>query len=141
MPNAAVNLLLDCVCSIKFSSTDSGGGESFGTALSFKADTVTVQETTQTSDHSTAQDRVENHRVTKTGWTITVETKLYPQTAPSTYSLLSSLRSNDLAQMIVTSTGAGVTGSGVLTDIAVNYAGPSTLKFTLKSHGTPLTYS
>jgi hypothetical protein len=139
--NAAVNILLDCSCSMQFAASDLGGGETYSGTVSFKADKISVKETASTSDHSTAQDRVENHRLTKFGWEITVETKLAPQTGPSTFSLLTSLRSNDLGKLIVTCAGAGVVASGVITDVSAEYAGPSTLKFTLKSHGTPLTYS
>lgn len=141
MPNAAVNILLDCVCSMTFSATDAGGGETYSGSVSFKADKVTVNESTSTADHSTAQDRVENHRVNKTGWEVTVETMLYPQTAPSTFSLLTSLRANDLGKLIVTCTGAGVTAQGVITGVEVDYAGPSTLRFSLKAHGTALSYA
>jgi len=140
MPNAAVNILLDCICSMQFSATDQGGGENYSNTVSFKADKVSVKETATTSDHSTAQDRVENHRIGKFGWEITVETKLYPQIGSSTYSLLNGLRGNDLGKLTVTCTGAGVIGSGVITDVSVDYAGPSTLKFALKAHGAALQY-
>ena len=138
MPNSAVNILLDCTCSMTFSATDQGGGETFGGAVSFLADRITVQENINSADHSTSQDRVENHRLTKVGWEMTVETKLYPQTPPTTFTLLSSLRGNDLGFLTVTSTGAGYSGPGLIIGLEVDYAGPSTLKFTLRSHGQAL---
>lgn len=141
MPNAAVNILQDCTCSISFSANDVGGGETYSGAVSFKADKISVKETVSSADHSTGQDEVENHRKTKSSWEITVETKLYPQTPPSTYALLTALRSNDLGKLTVTSTGAGVVGEGLIMGVNVDYAGPSTLQFSLKSHGVALSYS
>jgi len=141
MPQAAVSLLLDCQCSILFSASDQGGGESYSGAVSFKADKVTVKESISSADHSTGQDTVENYRKGKISWEISVETKLYPQTGPSTYTLLQSLRANDLGKLIVTCTGAGVTGQGLIENVEVDYAGPSTLKFGIKAHGSPLQYA
>lgn len=141
MPASAVNILLDCVCAMTFSASDLGGGETYSGSVSFKADKITVKETMSTSDHSTAQDRITNNRINKVDWDITVETKLYPQTAPSTFSLLDALRSNDLGKLVVISTGAGVTGEGIIGDVSVDYAGPSTLKFSLKAHGVALSYA
>jgi hypothetical protein len=126
---------------MQFSAVDQGGGETYGGAISFKADKVSPKKSIATSDHSTAQDQWENHRVTKYGWEVTVETKLYAQTAPSTYSLLAALQSNDLGKIVVTATGAGVIASGVITNVDVDYAGPSTLRFTLKSHGSAIVWA
>lgn len=138
MPQSALNILQDCICSIQFSPTDLGGGETYGSAISFKADKITAKKSISTADHSTAQDQWENHRITKYGFEITVETKLYAQTPPNTYTLLSSLEANDLAKITVTGNGAGFTASGVIGNVDTDYAGPSTLRFSIKAHGAPL---
>jgi len=140
MPQSALSLLIDCACSMRFSAFDAGGGETYGTAVSFKADKVAVKKSISTADHSTGQDAWENHRITKYGYEVTVETKLYAQTPPTTYTLLNGLQSNDLGWITVTSTGAGFTARGVITSVEADYAGPSTLRFSLIAHGTAVTW-
>lgn len=133
---AATNILTECTCSIKFSATDLGGGEVYSEVITFKADTVTVRESITTADHSTAQDQFEMHRMTKATWDVDVETKLYNS------SLLAALRSNALAEIIVTApTGLGVDAKGIITGVEASYAGPSTMKFSLKCHGSAVTYA
>lgn len=134
---ATTNILLDCACSIKFAAADLGGGETFGSAISFKADKVSYNESRGHADHSTAQDAVENHRKTKAGFTITVETKLYLAT------LLAGLNTNDLAQLTITAdTGKGLPATACLiTGYEVDYDGPSTLKFTLAPRGAIPTFA
>jgi hypothetical protein len=135
MPNGqAVNILLDATCSMQFSLTDQGGGESFSNTISFKADKVTVRESVSSSNHATNQDPVAAHRKGQIDWEINVETKLYNST------LLGQVRGNDLGRMIVTVPGFGVDGRGLITDVEVDYAGPSTIKWTIKAHGTALQY-
>lgn len=134
---ATVNILLDCTCTAKFVAVDAGGGEDFsGAATTFKMDKVSLKVTKTSADHSTAQDDVEFHRKTKNSWEVSCETKLANAT------LLAALKSNELARFTVTAlTGLGFTVDALITDFEPEYAGPSTLKFTLKPRGVMPTFS
>jgi hypothetical protein len=132
----AVNILLDCSFTISFSSVDSGGGESFSGSISFQADKITIKDSVNSTDHSTAQDKVANYRQTKNDWEMTVETKFASAT------LLSSLKANAVAKIIATApTGLAVTAIGLITEASPDYSAPSTLKFGLKAHATALVYT
>lgn len=132
---AGVNILLDCLCSMQFSPSDLGGGESYSGTQSFKADKVSVSETTSTTDHSTGQDVTENHRKVKESWEVTVDMKLYSA------ALLAAIRLNDLGSITITApSGLGLLAHGIFTNIPAEYAAPSTLKFTIKAHGDPIQY-
>lgn len=135
--SAAANILIDCTCTMKFSATDLGtGSESFSGPISFKADKITVKESVTSADHSTNQDDVAFHRKNKTDWEIDVETKLYSST------LLAALRANALGEIIVTAPdGMGVDGQGLIMGLDVDYAGPSTMKWSLKARGAALSYT
>lgn len=134
---SATNILSECTCTILFSATDLGtGAETYTGSISFKADTISIDETQSNADHSTAQDQFVMSRSTKTDWTMTVNTKLYSA------ALLAALRSNALAKIVVSApTGLGVTGPGLITNIKVDYTAPSTLSFSIKCHGVGLVYA
>jgi hypothetical protein len=131
----AVNILSDVTCTMLFSALDLGGGESFTGAISFKADTISIKESNSVADHSTAQDQYEFSRRQKTSWSVDVDTKLYHP------SLLAALRGNDLGKLVLTApSGFGAIAEGFITDIDVSLAIPSTMKWSLKTHGVPILY-
>ena len=127
-----VSLLLDCTISATFAAADAGGGETFANSTTFKVDKVGLKFNRSSADHSTGQDRVEFHRLTKEGWEATFETKLANAT------LLDRLYDNDLMKFTVSAaTGIGFSNAeGLITGIEPEYAGPSTLKFSVKCRGS-----
>ncbi len=135
----AVNILLDCTFSVSFSATDNGGGETFAGGGTYKMDKVTYKYSKDTADHGTGQDEVEFHRKNKTKWEIVFETKLIAGATSST-SLLYLLQTNELMCFVATAlTGTTLTlttPGALIVDIDADYAGPSTLKVTVKSRGT-----
>jgi hypothetical protein len=133
MATAAVSVLLDCTVSMTFSPTDLGGGEVYGSLRTFKVDKVSINENAGSSNHATAQDRTANNRHTGNDWEITCETKLYD---PTLHGLL---KNNDCGKMTVTApTGLGCVGAGIIVGLGWEYAGPSTIKWTIKAHGDPI---
>lgn len=132
-----VNILLDCVVSMKFSASDLGGGETYAGSITFKVDKVTVNQNIASSDHSTGQDEVEFHRKDKLGWEITVETKHGDAT------IFAALLANALGELIVTApTGLGISSAkGLITALPVDFDKPSTMKFSLKSRGIKITWA
>lgn len=133
---AAVNLLLDCTCTMGFAAADLGGGESYSGSYSFGADKVSLKESVQQADHSNGQELYEFARKTKQGFTVNVECKL------DNSSLLAALRANDLGRITVTApSGFSFVASGLILDIDYDYAGPSTMKFSLQCRGASPTFS
>jgi hypothetical protein len=133
MATAAVSVLLDCTVSMRFSPTDLGGGESYGSLRTFKVDKVTINENAGKANHATAQDRTANNRHTGNDWEISFETKLYD---PTLHALL---KNNDCGQATVTApTGLGCVGEGIITGLSWEYAGPSTAKWSISAHGNPI---
>lgn len=133
----AVNLLQECVVTMTFAQTDQGGGETYGGPITFKVDKIGVKDTIASSDHGTAQDAVGFERMDKNTWQLDIDTKLYDA------DLLAALKNNALGAMIVTSrTGTGVNApAGLICDVDIEYANPSTMKFSLKNRGVPLQYT
>lgn len=110
-----------------FAATDAGGGETFSGSVSFKADVLTPDETIETADHKTAQDKHSQPRVKGQSGSTVVKTKLYSAT------LLSSLKANELGRIVVTApTGFGPTIEGIITKVSPSYDIPSTLEFTIE---------
>jgi len=131
-----VNILQDCTVTATFSAADLGGGEVFSGSQSFKVDKISLKETESTADHSTAQDAVEFHRSNKGSWQCDIETKLH---APA---LLAAIRNNSLMTIIVTApNGLGFTAVGLITGRDFEYAGPSTMKWTLMPRGVRPTFA
>lgn len=130
-----VNFLLDCACTLTPGGADDGTYNA-GSPVSFKADKVSWKRTRTVADHSTGQDKVEQNRLKKIGWVVTVETKLYSS------SLLAALAGNELASLVVTApTGFGLTATGVISNDGGDYDSPSTLTFELSCYGTDLAFA
>jgi hypothetical protein len=70
------------------------------------------------------------HRVNKLPFSGTFETKL-----DSGGALLGLLRDNALVEVSTVATGAGIVLQGIVTEFTPEYAGPSTLSFTMEPYG------
>jgi len=133
---ATVSLLKDCTVTITGGGADDGSYTA-GSSDTLKVDQVTLSVEVRTEDHSTAQDLVEQHRIVKQGFEVTIETKLEDATS------LGLFQGNDLFTIAVSGAGTGRNFSGVfvITGLEQNYAGPSTLRATFKTYGTAPTFS
>lgn len=134
----AVSILLECTCSIKAGGADSVTSPTWGSAVIFTADKVTCRRTVDEADHSGGQDAEEFPRFVKGRNEVTVECKF------SNPDLIDLLQDNDVAQLTIANsrTGMGMDPLACLiTGYEPEYAGPSTLRFTLKSRGQQITFS
>jgi hypothetical protein len=119
-----------------FSTTDAGGGETYSNSTSFKADKISWSRTQGSSNHATGQDDVAMHRKTGTDWEVTVETKFYNS------ALHALLMTKELGTLVVTApSGFSMTAVGLIIGPDGAYDKPSTIKFSLKAHGTDLAFA
>lgn len=139
--NGAVNILLDAVFSIQGTTGGDEGNPTRtldGTALTFKADKVSVKMGRTVADHSTAQDAAEFNRTTKLPQAITVETKLEKKAnAPLLTKLLGA--AGVVVKFTATASGGNVEGTGIVEGFDFDYDGPSTLRFTIRQYGSLFT--
>ena len=134
----ATNVLRDCVFSIIPGGADDGQFNS-QSAVTFLVDTVTISQTNTLEDHSTAQHATPLNRVTKIDWEITVETKF---SRTGSVGLENVLAQNELIGFTAIQSGSQTIDvqapSGIVSNIELNYAGPNTIRFTIKPYGDPL---
>lgn len=137
--SVATNILLDCSLTIGFSLADLGGGETFGSPVTYKMDKATYKVGKHIADHNSGQDAVEFRRSSKKYWELTLEFKLYAG-GTATTSLLYLAQTNELAVFTITSLtgislGLSAAPGGIIESVEPEYAGPSTLKITIGSRG------
>lgn len=130
-----VNILKDCSCTMTFSASDAGGGETFASSTSFKADSVAIDVSRDAPDHSTGQDSHEQPRLKKVSGSTTIRTKLYEA------NLLTRCQANELGKLVVTApTGYGATVEGIITKCSPTYDIPSEYEIVIK-HRIPVVYA
>jgi hypothetical protein len=141
--NGAVNILLDCEFTIQGTTGGDNGNATrtlAGTALTFKADKVSIKNTRSVADHSTAQDAAEFNRTTKLPQSISVETKLEKKAnAPLLTKLLGV--EGVVVDFTATSVGGSIEGTGIVEGPEFDYDSPSTLRFTIRQYGSLFTIS
>jgi hypothetical protein len=134
----ALNVLRDCVFSIIPGGADDGQFDT-QSAVTILVDTVSVSQTNTLEDHSTAQSATPLNRITKIDWEVTVETKL---SRTGSTGLENVLRLNELVGFTAIQTSSTAIDvqcpAGIVGNIELNYAGPNTIRFTLKPYGQPL---
>lgn len=132
----AVNILLDVVVTLDGAGADDGAATPGGAPITILVDRVQVRHSMNTEDHSAGQQRGTWHRLTKQDDEVVFEMKL---PTVSTAGVLNLVKNNDLLRFTI-SAGAGnnITGDGLIADVERDYAGPSTLRLTLKRYGPDL---
>lgn len=138
---AAINILNDVVFTFEGTTGGDDGNPTrtgTGSPVTFKADTVKYSGNRTLADHGTAQQAVEFNRITKTPESLTVETKLEKK---ANAALLSALlgTSGVVGNITATATGASIDGVGIVESFEFDYAGPSTLRFTMRQYGSGFT--
>jgi hypothetical protein len=127
----ALNVLRDCVFQvIPCGAVD--GAYSAGSPVTILVDTVTITQTNQLEDHSTAQEATPLNRIKKQDWEVSVETKL---TKAGSSGIENVLRLNELVGFTAIQAGSGAIDVqapvGIIASIDLNYAGPNTIKFSI----------
>lgn len=134
----ATNVLRDCVFSVIPGGADTGEFTT-GSALTFLVDTVSITQTNTIEDHSTAQNATPLNRITKLDWEISVETKM---SRTGAVGLESVLVVNELVGFTAIQSGSQTidvqAAKGIVSSVELHYAGPNTLRFTIKPYGDPL---
>ena len=137
----ALNVLRDCIFSVIPGGSD-GGTFTAASPVTILVDTVSISQHNQLEDHSTAQQATPVMRITKVDWEVTVETKLSRTGASG---LENVLRLNELVGFTAVQTGTQALDvqcpQGIVSSIELNYAGPNTIRFTIKPYGQPLSLS
>ena len=89
-------------------------------------------------DHSTANSKNDWQRITKTSFTISIDTKLF---ISDTY--LTDLITGSKIVFAGTDHASGVSfhGVGIVENFDINYGSPTTLAFTIRSYGAPLIWT
>jgi hypothetical protein len=112
-------------------------------AITVKFDRISFVSTEAIDDHASGQDVVDFMRGHRVSQTLTVETKLQKKAAAELADLLFS---EDGVVLIFTATATGCSigtqttpsvGGARVESKEFDYAGPSTLRFTLRNYGTP----
>ena len=136
-----LNVLRDCIVSVIPCGADTGTYTS-GSPVTVAVDTVSVSQTNNLEDHSTAQNATPLMRVTKQDWEVTIETK---QNRFGSTGLENVLRLNELVGFSVVQTSSTSLDVycpvGIVSSVELNYAGPNTIKVTIKPYGQPLQLS
>jgi hypothetical protein len=136
-----LNVLRDAVFSVIPGGADDGTFTG-STPLVIKVDTVTISQNSTLEDHSTAQDATPLNRITKIDWEVTVETKMSRAGATG---VENTIAVNELIGFEAIQAGSTTLDlecpKGIVSSVEFAYAGPNTLRFTLKPYGDPLTIS
>lgn len=141
--NSSIGILQDAVFTLQGTTGGDDGvttGRTLsGTAVTFKADKVSLQASRSLADYGTNQDEAELNRSNKQPQTVTVETKLEKKAnAPLLTALLGT--TGVVVQITATATGANIGASyAIVESFEWEYAGPSTLRFTLRQYGSKFT--
>lgn len=134
----ALNVLRDCIFAVIPGGADDGVFNPQPPVV-IEVDTVSVSQTNVLEDHSTAQHGTPMNRITKFDWEVTVETKM--QRTGST-GLENVLRLNELVGFSAIQTASTAIDvqcpAGIVGSVELAYAGPNTIRFTLKPYGVPL---
>lgn len=143
--SVGVSLLEDVAATIAISTANDGLPEAsaaYGNAYTIAVNKISPSASINTADHSSGQDFDEWHRVTKRAGSCEIEFMYGPQGGTNT-NLVASLSVGQRAKLVITAglgtfVGGGIV-RGLITDVAIDFAGPSTCKITLKpTGGAPL---
>jgi hypothetical protein len=137
----ALNVLRDAVFTVIPGGADDGTWTGT-TAVTVLVDTVTVSQNSTLEDHSTAQNATPLNRITKIDWEVTIETKM---SRTGSTGLENVLQANELVGFTAIQAGTTVLDvsapKGIVSNVELNYAGPNTIRCTIKPYGDPLTLS
>lgn len=139
----AINILADVVFTVQGTTGGDDGSKTrtpAGSPLTIFCDRVRTTLGRALADHSTAQDASEFNRMTKFNQSIEVETKLELKANAPLMALLASTN-GVVVEFTATADGCSIEGVGIVENIAPEYAGPSTLSFTIRQYGSPFVVS
>ena len=131
---AAVSLLEDTVATLSYTvgTGDTGVVSTFATTTLVNIDKASVKRSMNTADHSGGQNPEEIHRGTKFTTSTDLELKLYVD------AIMPVLRVGLQIQLVTVATMNAhtitVTVTGIITDVDLEFAGPSTMKLSMKPY-------
>lgn len=131
---AGVNLLQGTVGTLNYQAGvgDTGVLSTFATAVIINLDKVSIKRSATTADHGGGQNPEEIHRINKYVTQVDVEMKLYADaTAPL---FIPGLQVQIVVVGTVGAHTVTVTVQGIITDLDIEFAGPSTYKFSMKPY-------
>lgn len=105
------------------------------TMSEINVDKLAVKRTRTLVDHSTANSKYDWQRITKSSFSISIDTKIFLDQQE-----VVALRSNSKIVFACVDNAASTHfyGVGIVENFDLNYGSPSTLTFTIRSYGAPL---
>lgn len=139
--SSAINLLQDTVVSLCIPGDGDTGlkPSAWGTPVTVLVDKVSVKDSIVTADHSAGQSGTPINRANKFDFEVTIDFKLFGKPA-SGNGITYTCRSGKQIRILINATQAatailGEAVEGIITEAGREYAGPSTLRVTIKPYG------